>query len=322
MSDLSVLQGLQLDNGLFLAAPNGGYEKVWIRDNVYVAEGYEALGDWNTVRRIYWGLLNILHRHNWKIDWALWQRPRWHYEYIHPRYDNSGNEIHEPWGFKQNDAIGILLYKIAHLEKAGVGVLRSHADQHLLQKLVWYLNRVEYWEDADSGMWEENEERHASSIGACLRALQELHGLVHIPEGMIERGWEALHRLLPRESESKTCDLAQLSLVYPLNMAEPELVEQVENELLRTHGVVRYANDAYHRNGSEAEWTMGIPWLGLCWLRLGDRSKARRYLAMTERVYWGDQLPECYSGHGPCEHSPLAWSHSLTLSLRALLDKA
>ena len=57
----------------------------------------------------------------------LWQRPRSGFEYIHPRYDVSGVEIPDPWGFKQNDAIGILLYKIAHLEKKGVGILRSHA---------------------------------------------------------------------------------------------------------------------------------------------------------------------------------------------------
>src|SRR6476619_6422172 len=71
MSDRSILAQLELDNGLFLAAPGGDYERVWIRDNVYVAEGFEALGDWTTARRIYWGLLNILHRHSWKLDWAL-----------------------------------------------------------------------------------------------------------------------------------------------------------------------------------------------------------------------------------------------------------
>ena len=77
MDDLAVLQALQLDNGLFMAAGCGGQEKIAIRDNVYVAEAFEALGDWTTVRRTYWGLLNLLHRNNWKIDWALWQRPQW-----------------------------------------------------------------------------------------------------------------------------------------------------------------------------------------------------------------------------------------------------
>lgn len=321
MDDLAVLQGLQLDNGLFVAAPNGGYEKVWIRDNVYVAQGYEVLGDWTTVRRIYWGLLNILHRYSWKIDWALWQRPQWDCSSVHPRYERAGEEAPEAWGMRQNDAVGLLLFKLATLEKAGAGILRSHADLHLLQKIVWYLNRLEYWHDADGGMWEEQPEVHASSIGACVRALQELDGLVHIPDGMIERGWDALHRLLPRESATKRCDLAQLSLVYPLDVCEPMLVEQVEEHLLRSHGVLRYQGDAAPGGEAEAQWTMGIPWLGLCWLRLGNRERARLYRARLDRLYWNDYLPECYYDGTPCEHRPLAWAHSFALALRALLDR-
>jgi GH15 family glucan-1,4-alpha-glucosidase len=321
MCDRSILAQLELDNGLFLAAPSGDYQRVWIRDNVYVAEGFEALGDWTTARRIYWGLLNILHRHSWKIDWALWQRPQNGFEYIHPRYDLNGVEIPDPWGFKQNDAIGILLYKVGHLEKKGVGILRSHADQHLLQKLVWYLHKIEYWQDADSGIWEENEETHASSIAACLRGLEELHGLVRLPDGIIENGREALARLLPGESPTKESDMALLSLVYPLGLHVPEVIERVEERLLRDHGVIRYEHDHYHRHeGKEAEWTMGAPWLGLCWHKLGDHARAQKYLDWTDKLYWGDHLPECYTGTTPCEHTPLAWSHSLALALRKVLQ--
>src|SRR5712692_1128985 len=321
MCDLSILSQLELGNGLFLAAPGSDYERVWIRDNVYVAEGFEALGDWTTARRIYWGLLNILHRHSWKIDWALWQRPSCGFEYIHPRYDVTGVEIPDPWGFKQHDAIGILLYKIASLEKSGAGILRSHADRHLLQKLVWYLHRIEYWCDPDSGMWEENEETHASSIAACVRGLEELRGLVDVPDALIDQGRQALSRLLPCESPTKESDLALLSLVYPLEMPAPELVERVEERLLRDHGVIRYEHDHYHRHeGREAEWTMGVPWLGLCWHKLGDQQRARQYLRWTEKLYWGPHLPECYAGHVPCEHTPLAWSHSMTLALRAAVQ--
>jgi len=138
---------------------------------------------------------------------------------------------------------------------------------------------------------------------------------------MRERGWEALCRLLPRESESKGSDLAQLSLVYPLGFREPGVVEQVEDELLRSHGVIRYAEDRYHRGDSEAQWTLGIPWLGLCWLRLGDRERARIYRDRLDRLYWDEHLPECYRDYRPCERRPLAWAHSLALTLRVLLDR-
>jgi phosphorylase kinase alpha/beta subunit len=310
---------MRLKNGLSLAAPGGGYEKVWIRDNVYVALGLESAGRHGAARRICWGLLDILHRHSWKLDWVLWQRPRSDYEFIHPRYTADGHEIHEPWGFKQHDAVGILLYHVGRLHRQGGHVLRTHADHHLLQKLVWYLARIEYWHDADSGMWEENVEVHASSLAACVRGLEELHGLVCLPDGLIERGRQSLARLLPAESQSKPYDMAQLSLLWPLELPRPEVLEPIERHLLRDYGVLRYENDPYHRHEREAEWTMGIPWLGLCWLHAGDRQRAARYLDWTDRIYHRARLPECYAGGQPCEHTPLAWSHAMALALRAQL---
>jgi len=321
VDDLRVLESLKQRRGLFLAAPGGGYDKLWLRDNVYVALGYEAIGDWNSALGIYRGLLDIIHRYSWKIDWALWQKPRWDYEYLHPRYTVEGNEIHEPWGFKQNDAIGLLMFRVAVLEKAGMGILRDHADRHLLQKLVWYLDRIDYSRDRDNGMWEEAAELHASSVAACVRALEELHGFVCLPEGIIEKGRETLDLLLPKESPTKQ-DLAQLSLVWPLGYVRAELVERVERRLLRERGVLRYENDWYHRNGSEAEWTMGLAWLGQCWLTLGDRHRARQYLDWTDSVYLGPYLPECYAGGRACEHTPLAWAHALALTLRAGVRQA
>jgi len=116
-------------------------------------------------------------------------------------------------------------------------------------------------------------------------------------------------------------DLALLSLIYPLEMPAPEIVERVEERLLRDHGVIRYEDDQYHRlDGKEAEWTMGVPWLGLCWHKLGDKARAKQYLDWTDKLYWGDHLPECYTGTIPCEHTPLAWSHSLAVALRAAVQ--
>jgi hypothetical protein len=38
------------------------------------------------------------------------------------------------------------------------------------------------------------------------------------------------------------------------------------------------------------------------------------------KLYWGDHLPECYTGTTPCEHTPLAWSRSLAVALRAAVQ--
>ncbi|MDD2700484.1 MAG: hypothetical protein PHH36_04515, partial [Sideroxydans sp.] len=68
-----------------------------------------------------------------------------------------------------------------------------------------------------NGVWEEMEEIHASSVGACVAGLRSISGLsfIVIPNGLIEKGEESLRSLLPRESKAKFCDLAQLSLIYP-----------------------------------------------------------------------------------------------------------
>ena len=41
---LRIVRELRADSGLFLASPKGvrtGYDKAWLRDNIYVALGFE-----------------------------------------------------------------------------------------------------------------------------------------------------------------------------------------------------------------------------------------------------------------------------------------
>src|SRR3990167_1531391 len=124
------------------------------------------------------------------------------YQYIHARYDPiTMEEILENWGNKQNDAIGALLFKIGDLEEKGIKIIRNQNDLRILQKLVYYLQSVEYWHDKDNGMWEENEEVHASSIGACAAGLKKISKIVNVSKDLIKKGKEALNRLLTRESE-------------------------------------------------------------------------------------------------------------------------
>lgn len=131
-------------------------------------------------------------------------------------------------GNKQNDAVGEVLYLIASCEQAGNTVVETESDKALVQMLVNYLNTIEYWHDADSGIWEENQEVRASSIGAVVRALKTAKELpyITIPEGMIEKGEEALRTLLPRETSTRFCDLALLSLIFPFNVVTEEEKKQ------------------------------------------------------------------------------------------------
>jgi phosphorylase kinase alpha/beta subunit len=326
---LNIMRPLQAESGLFLAAAQGvttGYDKAWLRDNFYTAMAFEWTGDYETVAHVYHAILDIFLKHEHKIDWAAKERPHYTWQYIHARYNpETFEEYWEEWGNKQNDAVGAILFKIGQLETSGHGVLRSEDDQRVVQRLVEYLSSIEYWKDPDNGIWEEYEEVHASSVGACVAGLKSVAALpfIVIPEGLIERGEEALRNLLPRESITKFCDLALLSLSFPYNLldeaTERAILSNLEYHLVKERGVLRYKTDRYYNKNEvdnwseEAEWTMGFPWLAIIYAKRGDKEKATHYLRKTEQVLYENKLPELYySGTPkPNDNIPLAWAESL-----------
>ena len=181
-------------------------------------------------------------------------------------------EIWEQWGNKQNDAIGALLFKVGDFEQKGIRIIRNQNDLRILQKLVHYLQSIEYWNDKDNGMWEENEDVHASSIGACAAGLKKISKIVDVPQEIIKKGEIALNELLPHESETKEVDMALLSLIYPYNIAAKEqkgiILKNVEEKLVREKGVIRYIGDKYHYRNGESQWTKGLPWLAIIYRQL------------------------------------------------------
>ncbi len=347
---ISILKGLQHPNGLFSAASkevSTGYDKAWIRDNVYEAIGMEHV-DMESALKTYHSIFNILLKHEWKIDWAIMEKPEHKHQYIHARFcPDSLSEFHEDWGNKQNDAIGLFLFKVAELTNKGTQVVRQRHHFIMIQKLVHYLESVEYWADKDNGVWEENEEVHSSSVGACVAALKEVKKSVfkipiisddfvndleevhdghfvkkiHVPEYVISYGQQTLDVLLPRESVTKEVDLAQLSLIYPFNVVSVEqreaILRNVEKHLVKDKGVIRYKDDKYYgsENG-EPEWTMGFPWLAKIYGEIGDMKRYHYYMLKTLSVMNAEgELPELYfaktNNHN--SNTPLGWSQALYL---------
>jgi GH15 family glucan-1,4-alpha-glucosidase len=337
---LEVIRALQASSGLFLASSadvTTGYDKAWIRDNFYTTLGFEQMGEWETVERTWRAILDLFIKHKDKINWAAENRPHESYQYIHARFHpETFEEFWEEWGNKQNDAVGASLYKFALLEQTGHSVVKSDEDRAMIQTLVNYLNSVEYWHDPDNGVWEEYEEIHASSIAPVLGALYKIQSLdfVEIPEGMIEKGEDALRELLPRESETKFTDLALLSLMYPYNVITASMSEKilanVEYHLAKKSGVIRYKTDRYYNKNEvdgwseEAEWTMGFPWLSIIYSNLGNKEKAGEYLEKTKKVLTAeDLLPELYYSNSdrPNENTPLGWAESLYVVALLLFEK-
>lgn len=326
---LGILENLQYESGLFAASKKGegaGYDKAWLRDNFYECLAFEVLGDFETVRKTYRAILDIFLKHEYKIDYAISRKPEHTHQYIHPRYDPvTFEEYWEEWGNKQNDSIGCILFEIGKLEKEKPGILGlTEDDLRVLQKLVWYLSTLEYWHDPDSGMWEENQEVHASSVGACLAGLISIDGVrgITVPPELIEKGKQKLREILPRESAGKFVDLALLSLIWPYDIVTREeaqtILDNVEYHLVRERGVIRYKGDRYFNANEdgvseEAEWTFGLSWLAIIYEKRGDTEKAREYVEKAKAAASRKGMPELYFSNSPRynENTPLGWSESL-----------
>ncbi|MBN2141725.1 glycoside hydrolase family 15 [Candidatus Woesearchaeota archaeon] len=326
---LKILRCLQYSSGLFAASSKKagtGYDKSWLRDNFYECLAFEVIGDWDTVEKTYDALLNIFLKHEEKIDHAIERKPEHKHEYIHARFNPENfNEFWEEWGNKQNDSIGAILFRIGELEHhLKRSILGTEAHVRIVNKLVKYLESVRYWEDKDSGMWEEDEELHASSIGACVAGLKSVSHLkdVEVPEWLIRHGEDALHKLLPRESEKKYVDLALLSLIWPYQVVthkeREEILKNVEYLLIRDRGVIRYKNDYYYNANpdgysEEAEWTFGFSWLAIIYEHMLDYKKAKEFIDLMLKTLTPEGVPELYFSNSPKhnENNPLGWSESL-----------
>ena len=335
----TILKSLQYKSGLFAASDKNvstGYDKSWLRDNFYEALAFYVLKDYETIKHTYHALLDVFLKHEDKIDHAISTKPEHKHQYIHARFHpETFDEFWEDWGNKQNDAVGAILFMIGHLHEHKKSPLRNRDDKRIVQKLVEYLKSVEYWHDWDSGMWEENEEIHASSVGACLAGLKSVRKIsgIHVPLELITNGKRTLANLLPRESDKKFVDLALLSLIYPYKVVTKKqrdtILENTEYHLVRKKGVIRYKNDYYYNKNEdgvseEAEWTFGMSWLTIIYNQIGDTEKANYYEKKTlETINKKGQVPELYYSNTDKENenSPLGWSESMFIIAIYMMNK-
>lgn len=328
---LDQVRKLRAPTGLFTASASDvttGYNKAWLRDIYFMTLGFKYTGEMDVVCDTAKALLKILEKHKEKITWASHNKPPYEtWQYIHARYNpETFDEYWEEWGNKQNDAVGEVLYLIADCENSGHSVIDNDEDKGLVQLLVNYLNNIEYWNDADSGIWEENQEVRASSIGSVVCALKCASKLsyINIPEGAIEKGEQALRKLLPRETTTRFCDLALLTLIFPFEVTTEEetkkILENVEYFLTRDLGVIRYRNDRYYNRNEldgyseEAEWSMGFAWLAIIYAKMSNVEKAKHYLECSEKTVNKDGLiPELWYSHTEKSNNniPLGWAESM-----------
>ena len=269
-----------LANGLFSAAAGEGeefaltgYANIWVRDNIHIAHAHWVVGETTAAVKTVRAILDFYRKHQHKFVDIIegradandpMQRP-------HIRFRGADlTELPEKWSHAQNDALGYWLWLTSKLAIAGDLVLERE-DVAVLVLLLRYWKTIEYWQDEDSGHWEETRKVSMSSIGVAVGGLREFRHWLATPAGELARailpevdalaeelwyeGIAILGKSLPHESgplgldTDRPHDAALLFLMYPIDLWEGEVREEILTNvcthLLGESGIRRYLGDSY-----------------------------------------------------------------------------
>ncbi|MGK7890947.1 MAG: glycoside hydrolase family 15 protein [Leptolyngbyaceae cyanobacterium] len=271
-----------LANGLFPAAlltedtAYTGYANVWVRDNIHVAYAHYVVGETDVAVKTAQTLLSYFWRHRDRFDAVIQGTvdPNVVMNRPHIRFNGKTlEENEEKWPQAQNDALGYFLWLYCLLVRDDL-ITPSAEAVDTLALFPFYFEAIGYWQDEDSGHWEESRKVEASSIGAVvagLRALRQVNlkpafvnhccqyqgQLVTLPflDDLIARGEAALDAILPAEciqsepTKNRPYDGALLFLIYPLGVAQGAIADQILDNTLtyltREVGICRYLGDSF-----------------------------------------------------------------------------
>jgi phosphorylase kinase alpha/beta subunit len=182
----------------------------------------------------------------------------------HVRFDaHRLMEVQQCWAHDQNDALGYLLYFRCLIANELREALDSE-ELRFFQLFPVYFRSIQYWEDKDSGVWEEARRCNSSSVGAVIAGLTQLRRFYQEPwdydnanrvadiTDLIAKGQQTLAAQLPFESRSPTVkiDAAPLLLIYPAQVVTDMVTQDLILSLVRARlvgpkGVRRYVGDSY-----------------------------------------------------------------------------
>jgi len=275
LQQMGTLNFPALPNGLFPAAVVGqdktytGYSYIWVRDNIHIAHAHYAIGKISVAAKTLATLMHYFSKHQKRFVDVISGRadPANPMNRPHIRFKgNTLEEIDEKWAHAQNDALGYFLWLFCKLVNEG-RLSPSKDDLGTLALFPLYFQAIRYWQDEDSGHWEEIRKISASSIGVVIAGLQEFSKLIGVGrvgapigevqsvESLITKGRTSLLSILPSEcvqpdpARQRPYDGALLFLVYPLEVVENQMADRIlENtraHLQGEYGIRRYLNDSY-----------------------------------------------------------------------------
>jgi hypothetical protein len=268
-----VFQFPSLENGLFPAAivaastEYTGYSAVWIRDNIYVAYAHYLTGQVDIALKTVSCLMQYFRIHKARLEKIINHDvdPNNVMERPHVRFNGEHlSEIDQSWEHAQNDALGYFLWFCCNLIRDEV-FHPTQEDIEILALFPRYFEAIAYWQDEDSGHWEESRKIEASSIGvviAGLRALQSIamkfsfstYGVTaERLDVLIRQGVRALTQILPSEciqvGRERRYDSALLFLIYPLAVVDETMGDQIINDVINNlqgySGIPRYLGDSF-----------------------------------------------------------------------------
>ncbi|XP_055337447.1 phosphorylase b kinase regulatory subunit beta-like [Paramacrobiotus metropolitanus] len=168
----------------------------------------------------------------------------------------------------QIDVVALYLLYLTQMIESGLKVIFTMEEVHLVQNLVFYLERA--YRIPDFGMWERgdkyntgNPELHASSIGMAKVALESINGfnlfgehgaswsVVYADVDAHNRNRTTLETMLPRESSSKNTDASLIpTLSYPCFAVHKPVVfkatmDKMQRKLLGKYGFKRFLRDGF-----------------------------------------------------------------------------
>jgi len=274
----------RLSTGLFSAAAGegadfelSGYRSVWVRDNVQIAWAHLAAGLGSSIPvKCVRAIAAFYQRYRQRFVEIIEGRADFREPMNRPHIRFNGadlSELPEKWAHAQNDALGYFLWLACRLMSMGA-LDQERSSWDILSLLLRFWEKIEVWQDEDSGHWEEVRKISASSLGCVVAGLRELRGLmeqrevaaglsraeygvdVGFVDSLLERCEVSLHEILPSEcvqreaGKGRRYDAALLFLIYPLDVVRDRSVEDViladvDRELRGQHGIRRYLGDSY-----------------------------------------------------------------------------
>jgi hypothetical protein len=271
---------LPIAHGLFAASPSQapgsatGYQNVWIRDNIMVANSFRLRGQLAPAIACMQGLTRFLESQRLRFREIIDDPTRSLKEDAnrrpHIRFTaQSLGELPEQWPHAQNDALGHVLWFRFLLANEGA-LPMSTEDFEIFGLFPDYFEAIEYWRDEDSGAWEEGRKVNNSSVGAVVAGLEELQqylwssaaassaGVGSLStarskklEFLIQKGRERLATTLPFEAPpDRLVDSAVLFLLHPLHVVgsfslQNAILNLVQARLKGPFGIKRYVGDSY-----------------------------------------------------------------------------